>query len=145
MVSLSLQCTPHVLKIYLFELPDNKNTGTFFSKYELLFPNQANSSFAPSQILILQHPIPISSLHPSPFLADFVPLNSLKLVFLNTRAKWPPRHLDRVYKQRYSLIHSSNYIFHRHLSIFLSLLVNTIFPVIFTLRTIDLNLLNLFI
>ena len=55
MVSLSLQCTPHVLKIYLFELPDNKNTGTFFSKYELLFPNQANSSSDPFQILILQH------------------------------------------------------------------------------------------
>ena len=47
------QCTSHVLKIDVLELTDNKNIGKLFSKYKLLFPNQANSSSDPSQILIL--------------------------------------------------------------------------------------------
>ena len=64
------QCkTPHTLKINACESPDNKNIGKLFSKYELLFPNQANSSSDPSQIPMLQHPIPISSLPPLPSLS----------------------------------------------------------------------------
>ena len=55
----------------VFELPGNKNIGKLFSKYKLLFPNQASSSSDPSQILILQHPIPMSFLPPSPSLANF--------------------------------------------------------------------------
>ena len=47
------QCTSHVLKIDVLELTDNKIIGKLFSKYKLLFPNQANSSSDPSQILIL--------------------------------------------------------------------------------------------
>ena len=65
------QCTPHFLKIDVFELPDNRNIGKLFSKYKLLLRNQANSSSDPSQILVLQHPNPISSLPPSPSLANF--------------------------------------------------------------------------
>ena len=65
------QCTPHVLKMDILELPGNKNIGKLFSKYKLLFPNQASSSSDPSQILILQHPIPMSFLPPSPSLANF--------------------------------------------------------------------------
>ena len=62
------QCTPHVLKIDVFELPDKKNIGKLFSKYKLLFPNQASSRSDPSQILILQHLISVSSLPSSPSL-----------------------------------------------------------------------------
>ena len=66
------QCkTQHTLKIDLFELPDNINTGKLFSKYELFFPNQANASSDLSHVLILQHPIPISSLPRSPSLSNF--------------------------------------------------------------------------
>ena len=43
------QCkTLRVLKIDVFEISDNKNIGKIFSKYELLFLNQANSSSDPS-------------------------------------------------------------------------------------------------
>ena len=62
------QCTPHVLKMDVFELPGNKNIGKLYSKYK---PNQASSSSDPSQILIRQHPIPMSFLPPSPSLANF--------------------------------------------------------------------------
>ena len=48
----STQCkTSRTLKLDGFEIPDNKNIGKLFSKYELLFLDQANSSFDPSQIL----------------------------------------------------------------------------------------------
>ena len=40
------------LKINVFEIPDNKNVWKLFPKYELLFLDQANCSFDPSQILI---------------------------------------------------------------------------------------------
>ena len=63
--------TPENLKIDVFQLTNNKNIGKLFSKYELFFPNQANSSSDPSQILILQHPIPISFLPFSPSLSNF--------------------------------------------------------------------------
>ena len=46
--------TSHTLKFYLFELPDNKHFGKFFSKYEVLFLDQSNFSSNPFQILILQ-------------------------------------------------------------------------------------------
>ena len=39
-----------------FRIPDNKNIGKLFSKHELLFLDQANSSSDPSQILIIQFP-----------------------------------------------------------------------------------------
>ena len=37
--------TSCTLKIDGFETPDNKNIGKLFSKYELLFLDQANSTF----------------------------------------------------------------------------------------------------
>ena len=40
--------TLRVLKIDVFEISDNKNIGKIFSKHELLFLNQANSSSDPS-------------------------------------------------------------------------------------------------
>ena len=40
------------LKIDVREIPDNKNIGKLFSKYELLFLDQANSSSDPPQTLI---------------------------------------------------------------------------------------------
>ena len=46
-----------------------------FSKYELVFPNQANFSSDPSQILILQHPIPIYFLLSPPTLSNFAIVN----------------------------------------------------------------------
>ena len=49
--------TSRSLKIDEFEIPYNKNIGKSFSKYELLFLDQAYSSSDPSQILILQFPI----------------------------------------------------------------------------------------
>ena len=36
--------TSRTLKPDVFKIPDNKNIGKLFSKYELLFLNQANSS-----------------------------------------------------------------------------------------------------
>ena len=65
------QCTSHVSKIDVLELTYNKNIEKLFSKYKLLFPNQANSSSDPSQILILQHLNSMSSLTPSPSLTNF--------------------------------------------------------------------------
>ena len=47
-------------------MPDNKNIGKLFSKYELLFLLKANSSSDRSQILILQFSIPRASLLLSP-------------------------------------------------------------------------------
>ena len=70
------QCnTPRTLKIDVFELPNNKNIGKLFSKDELLFLDQANSKSDPSQILILQFPIPRASLPPSPSLSNFTLAN----------------------------------------------------------------------
>ena len=46
------------LKIDVFKISDNKGIGKLFSKYELLFLDQANSSSDPSQVLILQFSIP---------------------------------------------------------------------------------------
>ena len=53
------QCkTSCTLKIDVFEILDNKNVEKLFSKYDLLFLDQLNSSSDLSQILILQFPIP---------------------------------------------------------------------------------------
>ena len=67
-----ISCT---LKIDVFEIPDNKNIGKLFSKYEMLFLDQANSSSDPSQILIIQFSIPRPSLPPSPSLSNFTLAN----------------------------------------------------------------------
>ena len=57
------QCkTSLTLSIDGFDISDNKYIGKSFSKYELLFLDQANSGSDPSQILILQFPIPRASL-----------------------------------------------------------------------------------
>ena len=58
--------TSRTLRIDVFEIPDGKNIGKLFSKYKLLFLDQANSSSHPSQILIRQFPIPTGSLPHSP-------------------------------------------------------------------------------
>ena len=42
--------TSRILQINVFEMPDNKNIGKLFPKYELLFVDQANSSFDPVPI-----------------------------------------------------------------------------------------------
>ena len=52
------------LKIDVLEIPDNKHIGKLVSKYKLLFLDQANSILEPSQILILQFPIPRDFLFP---------------------------------------------------------------------------------
>ena len=49
----------------------NENTLNVNKKYELHFLDQANSSSDPSQILILQFPIPRAFLPPSPSLSNF--------------------------------------------------------------------------
>ena len=79
----------HNLKINVFEIRGNKNIGKLFSKYELLFLGQANPSSDPSQILILQFPIPRASLPPSLSLSNF------------TLANWNPlqHNLDHVLHQ----------------------------------------------
>ena len=62
-VLINLQCkTWSTLQINVFEIPDTKNIGKLFSKYELLLFDQADFSFDPSQILILQFPTPKGSL-----------------------------------------------------------------------------------
>ena len=48
--------------IDICELPDDKNLKKIFSKYELPFLDQANSSSDLSQILTLQHSTPIPCL-----------------------------------------------------------------------------------
>ena len=53
------------LKIDSPEIPDNKDIGKLFSKYELLFLDQANSSSDPSQRWTLRFPTPRASLPPS--------------------------------------------------------------------------------
>ena len=68
--------TSHILKIVVFEIPGNRNTGNLFSKYELLFLDQANSSSDSSQILILQFTIPRASLCSTPYLSNFSLANS---------------------------------------------------------------------
>ena len=63
------QCKPsYMLKTDVFELSNNKDIGKLFSKY--VFLDQANFSFNPSQILILQYPILWASLPPFPFLLN---------------------------------------------------------------------------
>ena len=62
-------------KIDKFKISDNKNIRNFFSKYELLFFDQANSSSGSSQSLILQFPIPRTSLPPSLSLSNFALAN----------------------------------------------------------------------
>ena len=50
--------TSHALWTDAFELPDNKNIGKCFSKNEIFFLDHVHYSFDPSQILIIQYPIP---------------------------------------------------------------------------------------
>ena len=70
------QCkTSHTSEIVVFELPDNKNIRKFFSKYKLLFLGQSDSRSDPSQILILQYPIPGAFLSPSPSLWSYTLVN----------------------------------------------------------------------
>ena len=67
------------LKIDGFEIPDNKNIGKLFLKYEPLFLDQASSSSDPSQILIIQVSIPKASLPPSTPLLIFILSNGTPL------------------------------------------------------------------
>ena len=70
------QCkTSRTLKIDLFEIPDKKNIGKLFAKYELLFFNQANFCSDPSQIFMLQFPTPVASLSPLPSMSSFTLAN----------------------------------------------------------------------
>ena len=71
------QCkTSRTLKINVFEIPDKiKTLKKLFSKYELIFLDQASFSSDPTKILILQFPIPIASLPPSPSLSNFTLAN----------------------------------------------------------------------
>ena len=65
----------HTLKTDVFELPDNKNIGKLFSKYELLFVDQANFCSNLFQVLIPQYPIPSACLFPLPSLSNFTLAN----------------------------------------------------------------------
>ena len=70
------QCkTLRTLEIDVFEIPDNKNIGNFFSKNELLFLDQVNSNLDPSQILTIQFPTPRASLSHSLSLSYFILAN----------------------------------------------------------------------
>ena len=70
------QCkTSRTLQINVFEIPDNKNIGKLFSKYELLFLDQANSRSDPFQILIIQFSTPRASLPHSLSLSSFTLAN----------------------------------------------------------------------
>ena len=54
-----IECkTSRNLKFEVFEMPDKKNNGKLFSKYKLLFLDQASSSSDPSQIYHLCHILP---------------------------------------------------------------------------------------
>ena len=61
------------LKIDSPEITDNKNIGKLFSKYKLLFLDQANSSSDPSQKWALRFPTPRASLPPLPSLFKVYP------------------------------------------------------------------------
>ena len=63
--------TSRILKIYEFEILDNKNTRKLSSKFELLFLDQINSSSDSSQVFILRVAVPRASLPPSPSLSNF--------------------------------------------------------------------------
>ena len=67
--------TSPTLKTDVFEILDNKNIEKLFSKHELLFLDQDDSSSDRSQILIQQLPIPRASLTPSPSLSNFTLAN----------------------------------------------------------------------
>ena len=67
--------TSRTLKIDVFEIPGNKNNGKLLSKQELLFLDQAHSTYDPSQTLLLQFPIPRASLPPAPSLPHFTLAN----------------------------------------------------------------------
>ena len=75
------QCkTSRTLIIDVLKIPDNKNIGKLFPKYELLFLDHANSSSDPSQILTEQFPIPRVSLPSSPSLSHFTLASQLQLL-----------------------------------------------------------------
>ena len=70
------QCkTSRTFKIDVFKIADNQNFAKLFSKHELLFLDQANSSSDPSQIFILEFFIPTAFLLPSPSLPNFTLVN----------------------------------------------------------------------
>ena len=67
-------------RVFVYELSGcefeaNKNIEKLFSKHQLLFLDQANSSYDLSQMLILQYPIPRAFLRPLPFLSNFALAN----------------------------------------------------------------------
>ena len=88
----------HHLKIDVFEIPDNENIGKLFSKYELPFLDQANSSCYPSQILILRFPIPRASqpLSLSPTISPLPPSSNFTLGNWNTLQHNPHNVLHSV-------------------------------------------------
>ena len=70
------QCkTLCTLKIDDIEILRNKNIVKLFSKYVLLFLDQANSNSDLSQTLILEFPKPGAFLSPSPFPSNFTLAN----------------------------------------------------------------------
>ena len=95
------------LKIDAIEIPHNKNIVKLFSKYVLLFLDQANSNSDLSQILILKFPKPTAFLSHSPFPSNFTLANwkpystqsscfsSVSLFFPNPCVHMPPQLFDR--------------------------------------------------
>ena len=67
--------TSPTLQIDVFVIRNKKNSGKLFSKYELLFLDQANTSSDPCQILILQFHTLRASLPPLPSLSYFTLVN----------------------------------------------------------------------
>ena len=99
------------LKIDVFKITDNRNIGKFISKYKLLFLDQAISNSDPSQILIVQYPIPRVCLPPSPPLSNFysteTPLQHNPYVHVLLRFPYfvLPHSIARHYKSgRYQII-----------------------------------------
>ena len=96
----SNQCkTSCTLNIDVYKIPNNKHIRNFFSKYELLFQDQANSSSDGSKILILQSSIPTTFLLPLPFLFNFT------IACWNLPSTHPHRVLHRL--PCFSLAHST--------------------------------------
>ena len=70
------QCkTLNTFKTDVFEIPNNRNIGKFFSKYDLFSLDQVNFISDPSQILILQYPFPTASCLPR-HLSHFFPCST---------------------------------------------------------------------
>ena len=88
-------------------MPYDKNIGKLFSKHELLFLDQANSSSDPSQVLIQKFPITRAPLPPSSSLSNFT--NCLANCLQISLANW-----NSLQHNPYNVLHWFPYFFLSH-------------------------------